>query len=108
MITHIKMIYWVIDVVERNLEEAEKYVTKASGLRIQYRSAADWCAEMARKHLEFNIKGDAMLDQLCRELHDAGGGSELYQAMKAAVHERRERIAERTADIKMTLDKMDK
>lgn len=100
MMVHIKMIHWALDVAERNLEEAAKYVKKAHGLKLQYRPAADWCMEMAKKHLEFNERAAAMLDQLCKELHEAGGGSELWQAMKAAVHEKREKLAEETAEVR--------
>ena len=108
MMTHIKMIYWALDVAERNLDEAEKYAKKAHRFKMQYRPAADWCAEMARRHLEFNASASVMLDQLCRELHDAGGGAELHQAMRASVHERREWLAEETAEVRMMLDKYDK
>lgn len=108
MITHIKMIHWALDVAERNLDEAEKYARKAHGLRMQYRPAADWCVEMARMHLQFNERAEAMLDQLCRELRDVGGNSELWQAMRASVHEKRERLAEETAEVKGMLERYDK
>lgn len=108
MMTHIKMIHWALDVSERNLEEAEKYAKKAHGLKLQYRPAADWCVEMAKRHLEFNVSAAAMLDQLCKELHDAGGNAELWQAMKASVHEKRAWLAEETAEVRMMLDKYDK
>lgn len=108
MITHIKMIHWALDVADRNLEEAKKYAHKAQGLRMQYRPAADWCVEMAKRHLEFNTNASIMLDQLCKELHEAGGNSELWQAMKASVHEKRERLAEETASVKMELAMYDK
>lgn len=103
MMTHIKMIHWTLDVAERNLEEAEKYAKKANGLKLQYRPAADWCAEMAKEHLRFNEHAIAMLDVLCRELHEAGGNAELWTSMKAAVHEKRERLAEETTEVKMML-----
>ena len=108
MMTHIKMIHWALDVAERNLEEAEKYAKKAHGLKLQYRPAADWCVEMAKKHLEFNDKAAIMLDQLCKELHDAGGNADLWQAMKASVHEKREKMAEETTEIRMMLGMYDK
>ena len=108
MMTHIKMIHWALEIATKNLEEAEKYAHKAHGLRMQYKPASDWCAEMARKHLEFNDKASSMLDQLCKELGEAGGGSELWQSMRAYVHERREKIAEETAEVKVLLAMMDK
>lgn len=108
MMTHIKMIHWALDVAERNLEEAAKYVKKAHGLKMQYRPAADWCVEMARMHLGFNDKAAIMLDQLCKELHEAGGNTELWQSMRAAVHEKREKLAEETAEVKMMLEMYNK
>lgn len=108
MMTHIKMIHWTLDVAEKNLGEAEKYAKKAHGLKIIYRPAADWCVEMARMHLGFNDKANAMLDHLCRELHEVGGNAELWQAMKASVHEKREWLAEETAEVWMMLNKYDK
>ena len=108
MITHIKMIHWALDVAERNLDEAHKYAEKAHGLKTQYRPAADWCVDMAKRHLEFNEKAAVMLEQLCRELRDAGGQGELWQAMQASVHEKRERLAEETAEVKLMLEKYDK
>lgn len=108
MVTHIKMIHWTLDVAEKNLEEAEKYARKAHGLKLQYRPAADWCIEMAKRHLEFNDRAAGMLDVLCRELHDAGGSTELWNAMKASVHEKREKLAEETAEVRMMLGMYDK
>ena len=108
MMTHIKMIHWALDVSERNVEEAEKYAKKACAMKLRYRPAADWCVDMARKHLEFNDKAAMMLDQLCKELHEAGGNSELWQAMKAYVHEKREWLAEETAEVKMMLGMYEK
>lgn len=108
MMTHIKMIHWALDVAERNLEEAEKYAKKAHGLRLQYRPAADWCIEMSKAHLGFNDKAAIMLDQLCKELHEAGGNTELWQSMRAAVHEKREKLAEETAEVKMMLEMYNK
>ena len=108
MMTHIKMIHWALEVAEHNLEEAERYAKKAHGLKIRYRPAADWCVEMAKKHLEFNDKAAIMLDQLCKELHEAGGNSELWSAMKASVHEKREWLAEETAEVRMMLEKYDR
>ena len=100
MMTHIKMIHWTLDVAERNLEEAAKYAKKAHGLKLQYRPASDWCIDMAKKHLEFNERAAALLDVLCKELHEAGGNTELWNAMKASVHEKREKLAEETADVR--------
>lgn len=107
MMTHIKMIHWALDTAENNLEEAGKYAKLAHRLKMQYRPAADWCVEMAKKHLDFNVNASIMLDQLCKELYNAGGNGELWQAMKASVHEKRERLAEVAVEIKMSLGMYD-
>lgn len=104
MTMHIKLIYWALGVEEGNLEEAKKYACKAHALKLQSKQAADWCVEMAKRHLEFNAKADTMLDQLTKEMGEAAGGGEVVNAIKSAVNERRERIAEETAEVKMKIN----
>lgn len=99
MMMHIKLIHWALEIEEHNLEEAEKYAKKAHALKLQHKQAADWCAEMAKKHVEFNEKANSLLDALCKELTEATGGGEISNAMKATISERRERIAEETAEV---------
>lgn len=104
MLNHIKMIDWILDVEEKNIEEAEKYVDKAHGMRHENKAAADWCVEMARKHLDFDDKGDMMLDNLCRELSEAAGNTELLGAMRQHVHNKRAWMAEKTAKIRTMIE----
>lgn len=59
-----KLIKWATDVIAGNLREARKYIGKAYELRDECRDAADWCRDMAVKHLEFNVKGH----DLCKKL----------------------------------------
>lgn len=107
MTTHIKLIYWALDVAERNLEEAERYVKKAHALRMQYKPAADWCIEMAKRHLDFNGTANVLLDGLCREMGDATGEGDIRGAIRAAINERRERLAEDTAEVKAKINVYD-
>lgn len=108
MVTHIKLIYWALDAEEGNLNEAEKYIKKAHALKMQNKPAADWCVEMAKRHVEFNAKADSMIDQLCKEMAEGAGGGEVANAIKAAINERREKIAEETAEVKVKLGMYDK
>ena len=103
MMMHIKMLCWALDVACGNVGEAEKYAEKAHHFREQHKAAADWCAEMAKRHLEFNDKGASLMDQLCRELGETKIGGEMMEAFKAMVHEKRGHLAERTAKVKMSL-----
>ena len=104
MMTHIKMIHWILEIADKNIGEAERYADKAHMLKDEHRGAADWCVEMAKRHLEFNEKGCSMLTQLCREMEQNMGENELYKMMKTYVTETRAHLARETAEIKMKLE----
>ena len=108
MMTHIKMIHWILGVAEKNVEEAERYADKAHMFKDEHKGAADWCVEMAKRHLEFNEKGCTMLTQLCREMEQSAGESELCKAMKAHVAEKRAHLARETAEVKLKLELYDR
>ena len=50
-----RMIKWTCDVISGNLREARKYIEKAYEMRESCRPVADWCRDMAARHLEFNV-----------------------------------------------------
>lgn len=104
MIAHMRMIHWILGVAEKNVEEAEKYAKKAHCMKMHNKAAADFCGEMARRHLEFNQTACMLLDQTCKELEKIGGMGEVMAATMAMVHERRERIAEETAEARVLLE----
>lgn len=104
MMTHIKMVHWILEIAGKNVEEAERYAKKAHLLRDEHRAAADWCVEMARRHLEFNEKGCTMLTQLCREMEQTMAENELYKMMKTYVTETRAHLAKETAEVKLLLE----
>ena len=56
----------------------------------------------------FDERGDMMIDQMCRELGEAAGNSELLTAMKTHVHERRAWLAEETAEVRTMIEMFSK
>ena len=62
-----KMIKWASDILKANLHEARKYIDKAYELRDTHQQAAEWCKEMAMKHIEFNAKGHDLVKKLIAE-----------------------------------------
>lgn len=105
MLVHIKLIDWILGVEEGNVAEAEKYVKKAHRMKHENKGVADWCIEMARKHLDFNDnRGDMMLDDLCQKFNEVAGGTELHTAMRQHVHNKRAWIAEETAEVRTMIE----
>ena len=70
-----RMIKWASDIIAGNLREARKYAEKAHELRDINKAAADWCKEMAQKHLEFK--------KMSEDYAASGKNSELAPGMKA-------------------------
>ena len=62
-----KMIKWASDIMRGNLHEARKYINKAYELKETHPQAAEWCKEMAAKHLDFNTKGHELTKKLIAE-----------------------------------------
>lgn len=60
----------VLDIMWGNLMEADKYIKMAHKLREECRAYADWCKEMAGKHIEFNANGRNAYERLRERLHE--------------------------------------
>ena len=101
MLMHIKNIIWILDRMKGNADEAEKYIKKAHAMKAQDRELADWCVAMSKKHLEFNLDGERLLERYCMELEQAGGGGELMGSIKIMVHDKRAWIADETAEVRV-------
>lgn len=78
-----RMIQWTTDVIAGNLREARKYIRKAYELRDECREAADWCRDMAVKHLEFNVKGHDLAKKLIADYAAKDQHAALAPGMKA-------------------------
>ena len=76
------MIKWASDIIAGNLREARSYISKAYELRESCKPAADWCKEMAAKHLEMNAKGHELVKTLIADYAASGKNSELAPGMK--------------------------
>lgn len=82
-----KMIKWASDIIAGNLREARKYINKAYELREINKDAADWCKEMAAKHLEFNSKGHELSKKLISDQQTSEHKSDLAPGMMAVYNE---------------------
>ena len=94
-----RMIKWASDIINGNLREAEKYIGKAYELRDVNKDAADWCKEMAAKHLDFNTKGHDLVKKLIADYAASGKHSELAPGMQAVYNEIHAYMIKRNAEI---------
>lgn len=94
-----RMIKWASDIIDGNLREAEKYIGKAYELRDVNKDAADWCKEMAAKHLDFNTKGHDLVKNLIADYAASGKHSELAPGMQAVYNEIHADMIKRNAEI---------
>ena len=94
-----KMIKWASDIISGNIREAEKYIGKAYELRETNRDAADWCREMAAKHLDFNATGHELVKKLIADYNASGKNHELAPGMKAVYDEIHADLMRRTAEV---------
>lgn len=94
-----RMIKWASDIISGNLREAEKYIGKAYELRDVNKDAADWCKEMAAKHLDFNTKGHDLVKRLIADYAASGKHSELAPGMQAVYNEIHADMIKRNAEI---------
>ena len=60
----------VLDIMWKNLMEADNYIDMAHELKDECRAYADWCKEMAAKHMEFNTGGRSVYERLKERMHE--------------------------------------
>jgi hypothetical protein len=94
-----KMIKWANDIIAGNLREAEKYIHMAHELKETNLMAADWCKEMAVKHLEFNAKGHELAKKLIADYAASGKNHELAPGMKVVYDELHAEMVRKNAEI---------
>lgn len=94
-----RMIKWASDIIKNNLSEAEKYIGKAYELREVNKDAADWCKEMAVKHLEFNSKGHELVKKLISDYVASGKHSDLAPGMQMVYNEMHADMIRKHAEI---------
>ena len=59
-----------LEIMWGNVMEASKYANEAHDMKDECRAFADWCRDMAMKHLEFNTAGKTVYDRLKDRLHE--------------------------------------
>lgn len=94
-----RMIKWSSDIIAGNLREARKYICKAYELKETCKEAADWCKEMAAKHLEFNVKGHDLATKLIKDYAASGRNSDLAPGMRAVYEDLHCDMMRETAEI---------
>ena len=104
MLHHLKRVMWILETMQGNIREAEKYIEMACHTKHHCQDTAEWCLEMAKRHLEFNSKGTALLDRHMAELSDKYDG-ELMGSVKTYIHERRAGIMEESVEMHVALEK---
>lgn len=94
-----KMIKWASDIMAGNLDEAQKYIGKAYELRDTNPTAADWCKDMAVKHLDFNKAGHELVKKLITDFQAGGKHSDLAPGMMAVYNDRHADLIRKAAEI---------
>lgn len=61
---HFERMNEVLDIMWGNVMEADKYIKEAHDMKDECRAYADWCRDMAAKHLEFNSTGRNVFDRV--------------------------------------------
>lgn len=62
-----QLIKKIMKIMDGNVGEAERYISKAYALREKNRAVADWYKEMASAHLGFNANGNALIKRCIDE-----------------------------------------
>lgn len=104
MLNRVKTIMWILDVMKGNIREAENYAEKACNMKGYCAECAEWCTEMAKRHLSFNERGMNILAKHHTDLLATVEG-ELAGAINMMIHERRAWLNDEAAGILAKLDK---
>ncbi len=90
----------VLDIMWGNLMEADKYVGMAHELKDECRAYADWCKEMAHKHIEFNSGGKTVYDRMKERLHEEHEHKEHHAGALLVLDRNMAKLHQHCAEIK--------
>lgn len=90
----------VLDIMWGNLMEADKYIGMAHELRDACRAYADWCKEMAAKHIEFNTTGRSVYDRLKERMHEDHEHAEHHKGVVMVLDRNLAKLNQHCAEIK--------
>ena len=89
----------VMDIMWKNLMEAEDYMKEAYEWKDSCRSYADWCRSMASGHMSFNETGKNVYDRLHEKLRDEPEHAHEMHVILAVMNHQWKKIAKHTAEI---------
>jgi hypothetical protein len=93
-----------LDIMWGNLMEADKYVKMAHELKDDCRMMADWCKDMAAKHMEFNVSGRAVYDRLKDRLHEEHEHAEHHAGIVMVLDRNMAKLNRQHSEIKAMMD----
>lgn len=94
----------VLDIMWGNLMEADKYVKMAHELKDDCRTYADWCKEMAMKHMEFNTGGRNVFDRLKERLHEDHEHTQHHAGVMLILDRQMAKLNQHCAEIKAKME----
>nr|DAF67523.1 MAG TPA: Ferritin [Caudoviricetes sp.] len=97
----VKELKWLIEQIEDELDDAEKYAKAAAKFKSDNKSVADTCIELSRQE----IKHSEMLHMCAVEMIEKykASGKSIPEGMKTVYDFMHERMIERAAKVKMML-----
>jgi len=94
----------VLDIMWGNLMEADKYIKMAHELRDECRVYADWCKDMAMKHIEFNTGGKTVYERMRDKLHEDHEHAAHHEGILMILDRQMAKLSHNCAEIKSKMD----
>ncbi len=94
-----RSIKWATEIISGNLAEARKYIMKAYELRDQDRQAADWCRDMAAKHVDFNAAGHNLVKRMIEDVRAKDPNNAMVAGMRAVFEDKHADMMQEQAEI---------
>lgn len=102
--SHFEYMNDVLDIMWGNLMEADKYIKEAHDLKDECRAYADWCRDMAMKHMEFNTTGRSVFDRIRDMVAAEHEHSTHMPGMMKVYDHQLHRMSKHTAEVKAMMD----
>ena len=94
----------ILGIMWGNVMEASRYMREAHDLKENCRGFADWCRDMAMKHLEFNTAGKALYERMRERLHEDGEHSIHAKGLMMVFDRQMHKLDRQHAEVKAMLD----
>lgn len=102
--SHFERLNEVLDIMWGNVMEAEKYIKEAHEMKSECPSYADWCRDMAVRHLEFNSTGRTVFDRI-RDMVAAEHEHMAHMPGMMRVYDHQtHKLARESAEVRMLID----